>query len=200
METVCQKVHGKRAFQGWNVYSGRIALVALTVSILVSGCKTGLRIQIAHVPPGSLRLAQVVMRGSESQIKSPNAQVLYEVLTNSGISNTEIRDGSVVMARIECCGGPNEESSAIMMYVPTDLEVHKGDVVELRAADPNKKGELGQLNVVSRVIQKADEVGPCWWDPPDDLLWCRTLYADWMPQEGWVHQGGLYKAWYKPAR
>ena len=103
------------------------------------------------------------------------------------------------MARIYCCGGPNEKGTAVVIYVPPDLEVHRGDVIELRAADPSKKGELGQINVVTRIRQAAaDHNGACRWDPPDERLWCRTLYADWMVEEGWKFQHGLYKAWYKP--
>jgi hypothetical protein len=199
MKTRFPEDGSKRSSRHWTGYSARVALLAFTISVLVSGCKTTLRIQTAHVPPGSLRLAQVVQRGSESWIKGSNAKILHQALADSGITEEEIKDGSVVLARIECCGGPNEKSSAIMMYVPPGLDLHPGDIVELRAADPSKKAAVGQLNVVTRVIQIAtDQNGPCRWDPPKDFLWGRTLYADWMPQEGWVHQGGLYKAWYKP--
>jgi len=200
MKMTIPKASSRQSSTYWNTYFARMASITVTISVLVMGCKTSLRIQTAHVPSGSLRLAQVVQRGSESEIKSSNAKILHQALADSGITEEEIKDGSVVLARIECCGGPNEKSSAIMMYVPPGLDVRPGDIVELRAADPSKKAEVGQLNVVTRIIQTAaDRDGPCRWDPPDDRLWCRTLYADWMPQEGWVQQGGLYKAWYKPA-
>jgi hypothetical protein len=74
-----------------------------------------------------------------------------------------------------------------------------GDIVEVRVADPLKKGSLRQLNTVTQIRQKAgDKSRTCRWDPPDERLWTRILYADWMPAEGWKFKGGLDKAWYKP--
>jgi len=187
-----------KAFYRSMLLVGRCASSGVAGFLVLTGCATGLRIQQAHVPPGSLRLAQVVMRGSQAELTG--AKELHTLLADSGIGEAEIKDGSVVLARIECCGGPNEKSSAIMIYVPPESEVQRGDIVELRAADPSKKGSINQVNVVTRIRQKAAETaGSCRWDPPNEGLWSRTLYADWMPQEGWKLQGGLYKGWYKPS-
>jgi hypothetical protein len=178
----------------------RLGLVAAVALVALTGCSTGLRIQSAHVPAGSLRLAQIMWIGTGQDMQKPDLQPTRAVLTDSGVSDTELKDGGVVVSRIECCGGPNEESSAIVIYVPPSVKVQRGDIVELRAADPAKKGQLGQVNVVTRIVQQAgDPNGTIRWNPPDQRLWCRTLYADWMRQEGWKYQGGLYKAWYKPA-
>src|SRR5690349_8770770 len=116
MKTICPWIsEPKRFVSDPNVSLHAAKLFAAVALVALTGCSTGLRIQSAHVPPGSLRLAQVVMTGTGQEVKSPTAQPLHAILTNSGINDAEIKDDSVVLARIECCGGPNEESSAIMM-------------------------------------------------------------------------------------
>jgi hypothetical protein len=167
--------------------------------LLLTGCATGLlRIQDPyHLPGGSLRLAQVAHVGSQQEINE--AIELHDLLIASGLSQKDIKDGSCSIARIYCCGGLMEKIAFIEVYVPEGIRVELGDIVEVRVADPSKKGRPEQLNTVAQIRQKAgDKSGTCRWDPPDERLWTRILYADWMPGEGWKHQGGLNKAWYKP--
>ena len=86
-----------------------------------------------------------------------------------------------------------------MLYVPKGLNVALDDIVEVRVGRPPEKGDAGLLNIVTRIVQRY-EAGKedCWWDPKNDRLWLRVLYCDWMPREGWIEQGGLDPAWYKP--
>lgn len=169
-------------------------------SILAS-CPGGLRIHSDFVPTGSFRLAQVTSIAKRDEITQISE--LYEAIKSSGVDDSEIVDGSVVLARIYCCGGITENTSsevvnARMLFVPKELQVGLGDVVEVRVGNPPEDSERGQLNTVTRIVQKYEsEAQNCWWDPKDDRLWLRVLYCDWLPEEGWVKQGGNYPAWYK---
>lgn len=175
----------------------------LLLNLLVTGCSTTLRIHSDFIPAGSLRLAQVMDIGKRADILQ--SKELYDAIISSGIKDTEVADESIVVARIFCCGGlsenlSSEKTNAIMMFVPMGTNVGLGDIVEVRAGRPPEKGDAGQLNVVTRVVQKyGDNEGKCWWDPKDDRLWLRVLYCDWMPKEGWIKQGGINPAWYRPS-
>lgn len=176
----------------------------LSVPLLLAACSAPLlRIESDFVPPKSLRLAQVVEIAKRDEIIE--ATPLYDALIAAGIKDSDIVDRTVVFARIYCCGGPTRETSsevanATMAYVPRSITVELGDIVEYAVADPSRKGTSGALNVVTRLIQKKDATdGHCWWDPKDDRLWLRVLYCDWMPGEGWIRQGGLHPAWFRPS-
>lgn len=174
----------------------------LFLILCMTGCATQLRIHSDFVPAGSLRLAQVMQIGKRADILQ--SKDIYEAIIASGIKDSDIADGSVVVARIFCCGGisanlSSERANAIMMFVPSGITAGLGDVVEVRSGHPPEKGDAGQLNVVTRMVQKyEDKEGGCWWDPKDDRLWLRVLYCDWMPKEGWIKQGGTNPAWYLP--
>ncbi|QWV94482.1 hypothetical protein KP004_04660 [Geomonas oryzisoli] len=189
---------------GWSQYrKSLLKHVVLLLIVGMTGCSRGpLRIHMDFVPTGSLRLAQVTATGSREEVVQ--AKDLYDAIIASGIKDSEIADGSVVLARIYCCGGmtkswSSEVVNSTMLYVPKGLSVALGDIVEVRVGHPPKKEEPGVLNVVTRVVQKADDDGKCWWDPRDDRLWLRVLYCDWMPKEGWIKQGGINPVWYLPA-
>ncbi|NJC88578.1 MAG: hypothetical protein FIB02_08615 [Desulfuromonas sp.] len=174
----------------------------ICLSMFLTGCSSILKIQANFIPPGSLRLAQAIAVADRSFIiKSTD---LYDAILSSGITDAEITDESVIAARIYCCGGVTYESSSekvneIMIFVPSGTKIEYGDIVEFKAGWPPKNGENGQINILTRVVQKLEGNGEqCWWDPKDDRLWLRTLYCDWMPKEGWVKQGGLDPAWYRP--
>jgi len=192
-----------RLLSGWSLGNLLLCVCTSTVIFLLTSCSTPMRIQSDSVPPGSRRLAQVAAIANRDEIVQ--VKELYEVIRASGVNDQDIVDGSVVMARIYCCGGLTENSSsekvnALMLYVPKELKVVLGDIVEVRAGRPPEKGDVGLLNVVTRLVQKYEASdGSCWWDPKDDRLWLRILYCEWMPKEGWVKQGGLYPAWFKPA-
>lgn len=74
------------------------------------------------------------------------------------------------------------------------------DLVEVRVGRPPQKGRAGQVHIVTCVRHTAAEKDRTWWwDPPQDGLWLRIIYADWMTAEGWVKQQKFQgDAWFKP--
>ena len=169
-------------------------------ALFLSSCTSkSLRIHSDEIPPNSLRLAQVVTIPNRSDIIQRKS--IYDAIIANGISDTEIVDGSVIQARVWCCGGMTKSSSpeigrSKIIFVPKGIHVNLGDIVEVRSGTPVSK----KMNIVTRVVQKTNEnKGHCWWDPKDNRLWLRVLYCDWMPREGWIKQGGMSPAWYKPA-
>jgi hypothetical protein len=176
----------------------RCVLVAL--SSLLVGCSAAdkpgaLRLNTDYLPPGSLRLCEVRDLAPREELLSIPG--LHEPLNDAGITDDQIRDRCVAAVRIYCCGGPNQDSTMRLIYIPPSLNVQIGDIIEYRVGSPEPGGKL---NTATRILQQAGTSGgQIRWDPPDDRLWQRVLYADWMPGEGWVHQGGLNAAWYKPA-
>lgn len=154
------------------------------------------------VPAGSLRLGQVMaVLGRNDIVKT---KPLYKAVTATGMSDTDIVDGAVVVVRIFCCGGITKEYSSevqnsLFLYVPQSFEVSSGDVVEFRVGHVAEGAGRPVMNSVTGVVQKTgQDAGHCWWDPKNDRLWLRVLYCDWMPARGWVKQGGVNPAWYKP--
>lgn len=177
--------------------------LALLALLLVSACSAPpLRIQSDDVPAGSLRVAQVVAIGKREDILQSEA---YKAIIAAGVADSDLEDGSVVMARIYCCGGMSKELSserinARMLYVQKGIKVGLGDFVEVKVGRPPEQGDGGRLNTVTRVVGKyGDKPESCWWEPRDDRLWLRFPYCEWMPKEGWVKQGGISPAWFKPA-
>jgi hypothetical protein len=176
------------------------ALIALLPACATFKTQSEWRIQSDFVPAGSLRLGQIMTVGTRKDVvESPD---LYKILISEGIPDADIGDGSVAVARIYCCGGLTQASSSEVtnargLYVPKPLHVEPGDIVETRVGRPPANGDHGLLNTVTRIVGKhADDT--CWWDPRDERLWLRVLYCKWMPEQGWVKQGGLNPAWYKP--
>ena len=150
---------------------------------------------MGSVPAGSLQLGQVMYIGPAQESRG---SATYKLLLEAGLAESELQKSQLAMLRIYCCGGSSEQDSAPLVYLPSGLRAKPGDVVEFRNADKNKKGTPAGLNVAMQVRQRASaRSGTCRWDPPDERLWMRVLYADWMPAEGWEHQGGLSPAWYK---
>jgi len=179
-----------------------LLLVAGLASCATYSTQSEWRIQSDYVPVGALRLAQVMSVGTRSDVvESPD---LYKILRASGIDDSKIVDGSIAVARIYCCGGLTAKSSSEVheargIYVPRNLHVDAGDIVELRVGRPPANGDYGLLNTVTRVVLKrGQDDGTCWWDPRDEHLWLRVLYCTWMPEHGWTKQGGLHPAWFKP--
>ena len=186
-----------RILMGIPVHNSLLIYCVLFYFLLMAGCSTPLRIHSDVVPTGSMRLAQAMEIGKRADILQNKE--LYEAIIASGIKDSEVNDGSVVVARITCCGGPSEKLDSRMLFVPNGINVSLGDIVEVSVGHPPEKGDAGMLNTVTRVVQKyGDNDGKCWWDPKDDRLWLRILYCDWMPKEGWVKKGGLDSAWYRP--
>jgi hypothetical protein len=180
----------------------RITTLVLSLLPVLAGCSKPLRIQSDFVPPGSLRVAQVTMFAQREDILKSEA--LYKSIIAAGVADSDLVDGSVVVARIYCCGGISKElssevSNSLVLYVPKEIKVGLGDFVEVKVGRPPKNGDKGSLNTVTRVVAKYKEKPEtCWWDPKDDRLWLRVIYCDWMGKEGWHKQGGVNPAWFKP--
>src|SRR5256885_9030181 len=94
-------------------------LATVAFCLALASCSETPRIQSDYVPAGSLRLAQVVQVATRREILSTAG--LHEVLLTSGVSDPEIADGSVALARIYCCGGPDEEANARIIYIPASV-------------------------------------------------------------------------------
>jgi hypothetical protein len=177
--------------------------MVLFSSLLMSGCSSTLKIHSDFIPAGSLRLAQVVAIGKRADIVTQFKET-YDAMIASGIKDSDIVDGSVVVARIYCCGGITAKSSTervndLWLYVPQGLDVALGDIVEVRSGRSPKDGDAGVSNTVTRIAEKHGTAdSKCWWDPKNDRLWARILYCSWMPDEGWVKYEGFYQTWYKP--
>lgn len=180
-----------------------LGVVCVTLLPLLGGC--GPRFSRFHaqlVPPGSLRLAQITHFVPRAKVLS--AEFVVRSLQASGISEADIDDGSIAGGRVECCGGPNEQGTAPMFYVPKGINVQVGDVVEIRSGSPgDHRNPSGPVNMLTRIREKQNDFGlQCRWDPPDLNLRERILYCDWMPEEGWkLHEYtlGHGKMWIKPA-
>jgi hypothetical protein len=180
-----------------------LTVFVVTQLFILTSCSTPLRIQSDFVPVGSLRVAQVMAIAKRTEIVQ--MKEVYNAIIASGVNDSEIVDGSVVVARVYCCGGISEDFSsevvnARMLFIPRGLNVARGDMVEVRTGRPPKNEDAGLLNTVTRVVEKYEEnknIWNCWWDPKNDRLWLRVLYCNWMLKEGWVKQGGTYPAWFK---
>lgn len=170
-------------------------IIGLAVAaIMINGC-TSMSMISSDVPQNSLRLMQIVAIGSRDDIFRGG---FSEEFRKVGISESEIHDGSLVAGRIYCCGGTAEGPTRQYAYVPTGLDIHHLDIVEIRTGISPSQNERGVLNTVTRVIQKSGvQDGRCRWIPPDPGLWMRVLYCDWMKEEGWIEQTGWYHTWLK---
>jgi hypothetical protein len=182
-----------------------LCALPLAAMIALTGCVSQpaiTRYQSDYVPAGSLRLGQVMKIASRDFVLG--TPEVHGFVSSSGIADSQIRDGSIVLARIYCCGGPTRETSSEVansrvLFVPPELHVAGGDIVEYRVGHPAQDGAPALMNTVTRVVQRPDaDDAACWWDPPNDKLWLRVLYCKWMPEQGWVKQGGVNPAWYKP--
>ena len=157
-----------------------------------------LRVYPDEVPPDSLRLIQVMLMGTRSDIES--VKEWHAALLQSGVPDSDIKDGSMAVGRIWCCGGPAEISDRQAFYIPPSLKVVPLDIVEVRAGREPAKGDPGQVNVATRIVRGANDASTtCRWEPQNPRLWMRVLYCDWMPQEGWVElKTPLKHTWFKP--
>ncbi|WP_287878980.1 hypothetical protein [Acidovorax sp.] len=70
----------------------------------------------SDTPPGSLKFIQVMDIASREDLLQ--GKIFYEELINTGIPDSNIRDGSMVVGRIYCCGGTAELPNRQYAYVP----------------------------------------------------------------------------------
>jgi hypothetical protein len=147
---------------------------------------------------GALRLAQITQVATREEILKLTVQLQH--LVASGLKDADFQDGSLASGRVYCCHPSTDEGTAMWFYVPPDAPVQVGDIVVIRMGREPTKKDPGIVNKLIEVRQKKDAPDSrCSWDPPDDKLWRRVLYCDWMPAEGWTLKTGAYKTWLKPA-
>ena len=164
--------------------------------MVISACGKIPLITYDRIPPGSLRLGEVVQLATKEQIFAQKS--LYGPLLSAGVNQADIQDGSIGRVRTFCCGGPNERATSLLVYIPPDVQVSPGDIVEIRSGRTPKGDDPGLLNTVTGIRQKHDAVGgSCRWDPPDERLWARVIFCDGMKSEGWSYQGVMMKEWVK---
>ena len=177
---------------------GNRLLTALIPMLLVcSSCSSTLKIfSPVTEDGGAIRLAEVVYLGKRHEITA--LEDVHQHLLTSGIQDSDLQDGSVVVARVYCCGGL-EEQLQIWIYVPPSLPVEVGNIIEVRMGRSPSENDHGAVNTAVRVRQRGISNGSCRWVPEQQGLWMRILYCDWMKEEGWIERTGLDKAWLKPA-
>ncbi len=84
-----------------------------------------------------------------------------------------------------------DEAFAHYFFIPAEIEVEAGDIVEIRTGSLPKGGK-SSVNTIVRVVQKKDDpAGTCRWEPRD-RNYSRVLYCDWMPEKGWVRYKGTW--------
>ena len=173
------------------------AICLLFVIIGLTSCATASRIY-PPVPEetGALRVAEVMQFAQRQQIVSSG--IHYERILASGIRDADLRDRSLAVGRVYCCGGPAETRNAPFFYIPNDVSVELGDIVEIRMGRQPDQNDPGLVNTVVRVRHKGIAQSPCRWVPEREGLWMRVLYCDWMEKEGWVERGGMWKTWLRP--
>lgn len=174
----------------WNI-AGTVAVAA--ASAVLAGCASGTRLHADHVPPGALRVAQPIQLVKGEMAFDAREKELYDVLSKGGISDNEIRSGTVALARVLCCG-TNERVNAIMFFAPISVPVAVGDFVEVRGG---RAGDARSVNVATRVWQKDGNPGACQWVPDIPNLAARVIYCAGMKEQGWVQQTGLWNFWMK---
>jgi len=175
-----------------------VLLMMLCLACAVSNAGTSKLYPPSKDEAGALRLAQVMQTATREEILKLTTQRQH--LLASGLQDSDFKDGSLAMGRVYCCHPSTDEGTALWFYVPPDAPVQPGDIVVVRMGRESTKKGPGKVNVLVEVRQKKDATDShCSWDPPDDKLWRRVLYCDWMPAEGWTLKKGAYKTWLKPA-
>jgi hypothetical protein len=140
------------------------------------------------------------------------AEPYYQALRDSGISDSRIRSGSVAAGRVYCCGSATETENSLAIFVPPEVSVQPGDIVELEMGQAPTRSAPGAINTAIRVREKrVGEGSPSWgrpsregaghackWVPDNPMLWNRVLYCDWMKAEGWIeYRATTWKTWLK---
>jgi hypothetical protein len=182
-------------------------LAASTMLVLLAGCaqppdggvaSSLSRIHASNVPEGSLRAGQVVGLATAAEV-APGTWG-REALRAGGVPENEIGAGSILLARVFCCGGQIEEVTAPAAWVPKGATVAPGDFVEIWSDRPAPADGpfAARPNRVTRVLQTASSpTRACSWQPDDPRLRMRVVYCDWMPAQGWSQQAGTAPFWVK---
>ncbi len=131
---------------------------------------------------------------------------MYQVLLDSGVTDAQIVDNSEGAGIVYCCGQEHSLKTSMVFYVPPDLKLQPGDVVEIKMGGEPNGSKYGSVSTGLTMRESVKDFGKqCRWMPHDDdegtvlQLWGRILYCDWMPQEGWSKTETLeVHTWYKP--
>jgi hypothetical protein len=174
-----------------------VALLAMAISAIAWAKEKPPEAKGAH------RLVEVVYLTDRPFITEGAGQRwIYEALIAQGVEDSDIQDGSVALGRMYCCK-PDGDDSSLVFYVPPDIQLNYGDIVEIRVGSrpKPKKGVLAVISKAVRIREKAgDANSACRWFPEHEGKWLRILTCDWMEAEGWVYYKTFRaKAWYKPA-
>ena len=176
----------------------RLLTVLIPLLLVCSSCSSTLKIfSPVTEDGGAIRLAEVVYLGTRHEVTA--LRDVHQHLLASGIKDSDLQDGSVVVGRVYCCGGSVEQGLQIWIYVPPTLEVKARNIIEVQMGRSPSENDPGAVNTAVRVRQQGIGNGSCRWVPEREGLWMRILYCDWMEAEGWVERGGLDKTWLKPA-
>lgn len=174
----------------------RSLLPVLALAPLLYGC-AATNLYSNDVPPGSLRLIQVM--AVDSRMEMARDEDFRRQFARTGLPVAQLQDGEAVVGRIYCCGGTAEYPDRQFAFVPPSLEIEPLDIVELRVGTPPQGDSVAKVNWVTRIVQKHDAAQrQCRWVPSDPGLWMRVLYCDWMRREGWIEQTSPHHTWLKP--
>src|SRR5574337_658497 len=178
------------------IYVVRTRWLWLTALIpLLTSCASVSRLHpLVRENAGVVRVAQVVALGTRQDILASGEN--YDHLIASGIQDADLRGGSVAQGRVYCCGGSD---LSIWFYVPHGNDAGVGDIVEVKMGRQPEDQDRGTVNIATQVRHKREDADKhCRWDPPNERLWMRILYCDWMEREGWVkRKEGAAKTWAK---
>jgi hypothetical protein len=180
----------------------KLHLAALIVLTCLAGGTSSAATSRLYPPgkdqAGTLRLAQVMELATRDEILKLG--VSLQSLLASGVKESDLKDGSLAMGRVYCCHQSTDQGTAMWFYVPPDVTVQVGDIVEIRIGRESTKTDPGAVNAVTQVREKqGSSDSKCSWDPPKSNLWRRILYCTWMPAEGWTLTKGSHNTWLKPA-
>ena len=175
-----------------------VLFLMIYLACAVSNAETSRLYPPSKDEAGALRLAQVMQTATREEILKLTTQ--REHLLASGLQDSDFKDGSLAVGRVYCCHPSTDEGTAMWFYVPPDKPVNPGDIVEIRMGREPTKTDPGKVNMLIEIRQKKDSTeSHCSWDPPQDFLWRRVLYCDWMPTEGWTLKKGSHNTWLKRA-
>jgi hypothetical protein len=185
------------------------SLLAVSLAIFCMGCAGTM---IVYPPTsdhaGALRVAEVMDVSPGHDLPEPRSRVLYQ----AGISQDALQAGSIAIGRTYCCGGSNETNNVLAIFVPAEVLVKPGDVLEVRMGREPTGDHTARVNTATRIREEYPPGGAsrwgsedrnwddvsCKWIPEKPSHWGRLLYCDWMPEEGWIEYDGFWGAWIKP--
>jgi len=185
------------------------SLLAISLAMLCIGCAGTMIVYPPTVDhAGAIRVAEVMDVSPGHDLPEPRSRVLYQ----SGISQDALHAGSVAIGRVYCCGGPNETRNVLAIFVPAELSVKPGDVLEVRMGREPTADVTARVNTATRIREEyPPESTPRWgseernwngvsckWIPENPSHWGRVLYCDWMLAEGWIEHTGFWSTWLKP--